>query len=466
MDTAALIPGDSASDPGVILGGLSDTLIAIAFLSIPVATGLLMYRQRDLRMSRATWMLCGFTFLFGVTHLIATLEIWAPVSELHSLAKALCAAVSLFAAISVIRILPQIIALPDARKLLLLNAQLSEKLSSRDTKLGELEGELVRQAAELAKANLRFETALAEANIVMYQQNPDLEFTWFQKSPEGYVPLALVEDADAPRPTQASQQRADRAKREVMETGEAQSVEVECVADDTASWYDLRIHPFRNEENKPAGLTCVAIDITERKRNERHMKVVMRELAHRSKNLLAIIISICNMSARSAPSVDSFVERFSARLKSLSDAHDMLTETNWTGGDLEALLDRQLEPYRDTSGKQIKIEGFPVTLTVNGTQYLSLALQELVSNSARYGALRDPAGSIRISWKKNGAGMLLEWREEFSETAGSGGTKPRKGFGRVMLERIVPQAVGGESKLEIGDGALTYSLMINESELA
>src|SRR5205807_9557958 len=136
-------------------------------------------------------------------------------------------------------------------------------------------------------------------------------------------------------------------KRTVLDMGEPADSEVSIGNGTTVRWYDYHIEPLRDAANAIVGLTCAAVDVTERKEGEAHLRLLMRELTHRSKNLLAVIQAMARQTARRAGSIESFLEQFSARLQALARSHDLLVQEGWHGAALEELVRTQLGHYLD-----------------------------------------------------------------------------------------------------------------------
>ena len=156
------------------------------------------------------------------------------------------------------------------------------------------------------------------------------------------------------------------------------------------------------------------IDIDARKRSEEHAQFIMRELSHRTKNLLAVVYSMARQAAKYSR-VSDFVSDFGARLQGLSRSHDLLVTSNWTGVPLHEHVRSQLQPFAPSDKHRIRFKGPPIMLRPEATQALGLAFHELATNAAKYGALAVPDGQIDISWTIETEGkddvFKLAWRE-------------------------------------------------------
>ena len=197
-------------------------------------------------------------------------------------------------------------------------------------------------------------------------------------------------------------------------------------------------------------MITTAIDVTDRKRREQTLRALLREVSHRSKNLLAIIQSIATQTGRYSDSIDSFLSRFRGRLQSLSSSQDLVTSSNWRGADLRELVTGQVGRYVADPVRHIRIEGANPYLNPNAALHIGLALHELAVNSVSYGALSKPDGFVTIRAEiDDGPALNLTWREAISQRKA---TAAEKRFGSVALERVVPASLNGSATLTIGDG--------------
>ncbi len=232
--------------------------------------------------------------------------------------------------------------------------------------------------------------------------------------------------------------------------------------DGQVRWVLRRAQLVRREDGRPMSMLGVALDMTERRDREDHISFLMRELAHRSKNLVAVIQAIAHQTARHSSTISDFTERFSARLVSLARTHDLLTGTDRKGAVLEDLLRTQIEPFVEGDGKRLSVTGPRVVLDEAATQSIGLALHELATNAAKYGALSVSQGRVAIEWelidKPGEAGpLLLRWREskgpEVQEPA-------RKGFGHIVIERTLADSLQGAVRLDFAPSGLRWEAEI------
>ncbi|WP_417523190.1 HWE histidine kinase domain-containing protein [Marinovum sp.] len=206
--------------------------------------------------------------------------------------------------------------------------------------------------------------------------------------------------------------------------------------------YDWKIERLTLPDGRD-GVVCHFYDLTERQRFEEQIKMLMREVNHRAKNMLSLVLSIARQTAATSP--EDFVERFTQRIQGLSAGQDVLVDSGWRQVPMGALVRAQLSHFEDLIGKRIHLEGPELEVTAAAAQTIGLALHELATNAAKFGALSTPEGEVRLCWAVAARGpeekFSLEWRE-------SGGpdvaTPERRGFGATMTGHLVRSSLNGE----------------------
>ena len=257
-------------------------------------------------------------------------------------------------------------------------------------------------------------------------------------------------------------------KKAVIDTGQPQRFEVAAPGPSGSGeyWYDVRLEPIVDTGGAVTGINGVAIEVTDRKKREQNMRLLMREIAHRSKNILAVVQAMARQTANSTPEPEAFIERFASRLEALGATHSLLTEEGWAGADIGDLIRSQLGHQLDLIGKQIFLSGPRFTLPADMSQNIGLALHELSTNATKYGALSVPTGRIYIHWTvgepvDGKREIALSWREE----GGPPVTPPkRKGFGQVVIERTVSRAVGGKVDINYDPKGLSWRILFHAAE--
>jgi PAS domain S-box-containing protein len=203
----------------------------------------------------------------------------------------------------------------------------------------------------------------------------------------------------------------------------------------------LSVSPVKSG-SKVVGAAKIARDISEKKRAEERMLLLAREVDHRANNLLAVIQAAVQLSV--ADTAEGMKAAITGRLRALGRAHSLLSASRWAGADLRKLIDEELAPYSKSDGRT-QIRGQTEALSPELAQSMALALHELATNAAKYGALSKPGGKVEIEWKRSGGQLLLRW----SESGGPAVVKPAKrGFGTKAIERMFRGQLGGDIRFD------------------
>ena len=236
--------------------------------------------------------------------------------------------------------------------------------------------------------------------------------------------------------------------------------------DGAERWIAIHGRRFRPEgPDGPLELIGVARDVTARKLRETHMHLLMREVTHRSKNLLAIIQAMARQTVKDSLTASEFEERFSARLRGLAASHDLLAARDWHGAAIDDLARWQLGSAIEAAGDRVTLTGPTLFLKPEAAQNIGLALNELATNAIRFGALSGPTGRVALEWSLDPANteprrFHLSWRE----SGGPEVTQPRRyGFGHKVVERLAARALDGSVSLTFASTGLQWSLHIPAS---
>jgi PAS domain S-box-containing protein len=206
----------------------------------------------------------------------------------------------------------------------------------------------------------------------------------------------------------------------------------------------LTISPIQDAQGRIVGASKIARNITKHKEAERLQRLLVHELNHRVKNILATVQAVARQTFNFRQSGDTVRETFEARLLALSKAHDLLTRANWDGAALSQVIAEALAPYQRD---RFEIGGPDVRLSPKLALALALALHELATNAAKYGALSVASGRIAVTWRiqpNDGPDLKLRWQER----GGPQVSPPsQKGFGSRLIERSLASEVAGEVKI-------------------
>jgi PAS domain S-box-containing protein len=196
--------------------------------------------------------------------------------------------------------------------------------------------------------------------------------------------------------------------------------------------------PLRGSSGELVGAVNMLVDITERKRADERQALLIRELNHRVKNMLATVQAIMSSTARAAGSVAEFQDAFTGRIVSLARAHARISEGQWQTISFRDLLCDELAPYDD--GRRVRLDGPVVDLTASLAVPLTMALHELTTNAVKHGALAAAGGSVAVSWALM-CGRELEF--EWLERGGPRVAPPtRRGFGSQLVQRVLTSQIG------------------------
>ena len=198
-----------------------------------------------------------------------------------------------------------------------------------------------------------------------------------------------------------------------------------------------------DDDNRVLRVSGVTLDITGRKSAEERQMLLTREVDHRARNVLALVQSIVRLTR--AEDVKSFSQAVEGRIAALARVHTVLSLSRWEGAELGNLIAEELAPYITRNSSRVAIDGPSVQLAPATAQTLALALHELATNAAKYGALSSPEGTIRLAWTCVANVLELEW----CEAAGPLVKPPtRRGFGTTSVIASVETQLGGQARFD------------------
>lgn len=203
------------------------------------------------------------------------------------------------------------------------------------------------------------------------------------------------------------------------------------------------------------GYVGTVLDIDDMRRAEQLQQVALRELSHRMKNTLAMVQAIVSQSIRHASSLETANESVTSRLTALAQAQDALVRPDLSDTTVEEVVGKALMPHIDDDGR-VEVIGPHLTLSSERALGLSMAIHELATNAAKYGALSIPEGRVRISWGLSESRFHLEWRE----LSGPRIVAPQtNGFGSRLLDRVIPGYFAGGAERTFNPEGLIYRLV-------
>ena len=212
------------------------------------------------------------------------------------------------------------------------------------------------------------------------------------------------------------------------------------------------------QPNGVAGFYALITDITQRKEAEEHTQMLLREVNHRAKNLLAVVQAIARQTVQDEHPA-TFAERFSARLLALGASQDLLVQSNWRGVDLNRLIRSQLAHLDDLVGTRVVLGDEPLCILPAAAQTLGMALHELATNAAKYGALSVPEGTVRITWSLAEEGPAQRFMMRWTEHGGPRVQRPsRTGFGHTVIKGAVEHGLDGDVHLDYLQAGLEWTV--------
>ncbi|QDA36164.1 histidine kinase (plasmid) [Paracoccus liaowanqingii] len=211
---------------------------------------------------------------------------------------------------------------------------------------------------------------------------------------------------------------------------------------------DFVYQPIIGGDGKVSGIFVEGYDVTDRVHGEAHLRLLMNELNHRLKNTLATVRAIARQTLQGSGPMEVAREALSARISALSRAQNVLTSRNWQGSDIRDVVASAIAPHSDSADTRFSITGPSVSLSPRAALSLSLALHELATNAAKYGALSTNAGRVEITWSLAGnpePRLDLEWQEHGGPPVA---LPSSKGFGTKLIERGLANELDAVVSLE------------------
>jgi len=217
--------------------------------------------------------------------------------------------------------------------------------------------------------------------------------------------------------------------------------------------------PLLSEDRNVRGAIATIVDVSERKTAERRQDLLLRELQHRVKNILASIAALANRMLKSSPPNEEFASAFLGRLQAMGAMHELLWQRGWEGADLRALITAVLAPYATVSKGNLILDGPDIRLSAHTATDLGMALYELATNAAKYGALSSVDGRVEVAWRTVGnsgdASLSLTWTERGGPPVAG---PAKEGFGTAFLKRSIEYSLGGQTELDLSPEGLRCSI--------
>ncbi len=232
--------------------------------------------------------------------------------------------------------------------------------------------------------------------------------------------------------------------------------------DGTARDVWISCAPIRSSSGEVVAVSNIHRDVTEIRKMEKARELIAREVIHRAKNMLTIVSAIRRQTARKSTSFEDFQEKFDARIRALAKSTDLLSKGSWTTVTLQELAVGHLDPFIAAGDPRLRISGPPVGLEPQAVQTIGMAIHELATNSAKYGALVHDAGRIDLVWNISVQGtspvLDLTWSEKGLAQRSA---NRNAGFGSTVLTSIAPSMLNTESSHDIRDDEVRWSITVS-----
>ena len=344
------------------------------------------------------------------------------------------------------------------RQLEALNAELERRVAARTAEL-EAQTERLRHSEE------RRSIALSAGDMGSWEVDAETgRIDWdagsyriFDVEPESFEPTvatveAMIHPDDRPHAAASALMAAGNPRFQTEFRVLRPSGEVRWCYSAGITTYDA--------QGKPLRMNGVNVDITERKRAEERQFLLAREVDHRAKNTLAVVLSVLRLTR--APTTEAFITAVEGRVHALAATHNLLSSTRWEGADLRKIVEEEMAPYHATHRQRVVTDGPAVVLLPATAQAMALALHELATNAAKYGALSTEAGILKVRWRIRDETLVLDW----IETGGPPAAEPaRLGFGLTIVRSSIEAQFRGGVTYDWASGGLHCRLSIPAAQI-
>ena len=221
-------------------------------------------------------------------------------------------------------------------------------------------------------------------------------------------------------------------------------------------WFAIRGAPMRDQDGQIIGLVGIAYDITDQKQSLSRTDALLREVSHRSKNMLALILAMARLTAREAVDVKSHLKDFALRVAGLAASQDLIVAADWQSVDFGALAFAEVEAVARSDAARVTITGPSFLVTPEAAQTLGMIVTELTLNAVEHGALSAAGGEVRLRWDfPDDATIMISWHE-----TGGPDYDPElpKGYGMQVVERFSTQGLKVNTHVASDAGGFTWIL--------
>jgi two-component system CheB/CheR fusion protein len=323
-----------------------------------------------------------------------------------------------------------------------------EETQSLNEELNTINAELHSKIEELDRSNADLRNLFESTRIATIFLDRNLVVRSFTPAAASFFNLRST-DVGRPLTELASQLDYPELKEHitgVFETG--QPLDHHLAQDKEGNHYLVRLMPYRRNGNKLDGVVVTMVDVTNLAEAEKHQRVLIAELNHRVKNMLAIATTIATRTLASSATPQDFNKAFNGRLNAMARAYGTLSQQNWTDVSLHDLIRQELSPFGEPC---FSISGDDVRLKPQHALPMAMTLHELATNAAKYGALSNKNGKVEVNCGLDDGILHLSWRE----VDGPPVKQPeRNGFGSELLHGEIGYRLKGKIKTEFNPDGL------------
>jgi PAS domain S-box-containing protein len=235
--------------------------------------------------------------------------------------------------------------------------------------------------------------------------------------------------------------------------------------DGTILWGHRHVSLLKDAAGTATNVIVLVTDISGQKRHEEHIRLLLREVNHRSKNFLALVQAVARQTL--ATKRKDFMGRFVERIQALAASQDLLVKNAWKGVDLGELACAQLAHFKDLIGTRIELKGPPLLISASAAQAIGMALHELATNAGKYGALTNSTGKVTIEWglERSQAGDVtfgISWREQGGPAVAE---PPRRGFGSTVIGGLAERSLDASIDLRFHSAGLCWQLSTDAANI-
>jgi two-component system CheB/CheR fusion protein len=315
-----------------------------------------------------------------------------------------------------------------------------EEMQSLNEELNTINVELTGKIEELDRANGDLRHLFESTQIATIFLDRNLMIRTFTPAASSFFNLR---PSDIGRPLTELSNELDYPGmhadiQSVFETGEP--ITHRLARDRQGRYYLVRLIPYRDQAARPQGVVVTLVDVTLLAEAEEHQKVLISELNHRVKNMLAVVTSIVNQTIETSSTKEEFAEALLGRVHAMSRAYAVLSRENWTNASVEQIVGQEAEPF---GTERFALSGQTVKLKPQQGLSLGMVIHELATNAAKYGALSMTDGRVEVRWSVEDGRFHLNWREIDGPPVGP---LKEKGFGLSLVHGEIEYRLGGSTE--------------------